>query len=40
MRILAGVGLANVVILAYLLANVAIAELGGTFPTDMPSWLW
>lgn len=39
-RILAGVGLANVVILAYLLANVAIAELGGTFPTDMPSWLW
>ncbi|MCX4760052.1 spirocyclase AveC family protein [Streptomyces sp. NBC_01275] len=39
-RLLAGVGLANVVILAYLLSNVAIAELGGPFPRDMPSWLW
>ncbi|MFD4737593.1 spirocyclase AveC family protein [Streptomyces virginiae] len=39
-RLLAGVGLANVVICAYLLSNVAIAELGGPFPGDMPSYLW
>ncbi|MFC4506050.1 MULTISPECIES: spirocyclase AveC family protein [Streptomyces] len=40
LRLLAGVGLANVVVLAYLLSNVVIAELGGPFPRDMPSWLW
>ncbi|MYV80194.1 hypothetical protein GT352_40810 [Streptomyces sp. SID1046] len=39
-RLLAGVGLANVVIYACLLSNVAIAELGGPFPGDMSNYLW
>ncbi|WP_424639434.1 spirocyclase AveC family protein [Embleya sp. AB8] len=41
LRLLSGVGLANIQLLCYFAANVLIAHaLGGSTPTDMPSYLW
>jgi hypothetical protein len=40
LRLLAGIGLANVVMLSTIIASICIGHLGDPMPADIPSYLW
>jgi hypothetical protein len=39
-RLLAGIGFANVLMITYVITNAALSFLGGPIPADTPSYLW